>query len=235
MIADSQNKALLIVAEKAKLVEKWNKYYHYCILREKGLRKASFAVLSEFLNEVKQWNYEEKKAFVIFLMALCDVVPDADYGPMPMFLRQSLIKPTLLTWCEQERLDSAPFRWLGHYFSEIQYLYKAVEIDVSDDKARSYIVSFLVGHIDYATHHLPDYYIGEPKEAVKLAEEIQMHTKQFTKEEQREYWTRELAEAMLLVNSYIEWKSSGHPNLALWGKENNRVVGSGITTIYYTK
>ncbi|MDR0194466.1 MAG: hypothetical protein LBI73_05030 [Myroides sp.] len=233
MISEDQNKALLLVAEKTRQAEEWRKYAEYCTLREKGLRKASFAVLNEFLVEVRQWTYEQKKSFVICLMQFCETVPDADYGPLPTPLVQQVVVPTLETWCESELEDSTPFRWLGIYFYHLEYLYKALEVDATDDRARGRIVSDSIGHIEFSTHHLPDYFIGEPNEVVDKAKEVYIHITKFIDDTRREYWRKELEKALLLVHNYIAWIESGHTNLVEWGKENNTIVSSAITTVYY--
>ena len=49
MIAKDQNKALLIVANSVKDNPDWIDYMHYCIDREKGLRKQAFNHLNKFM------------------------------------------------------------------------------------------------------------------------------------------------------------------------------------------
>jgi len=45
--------------------------------------------------------------------------------------------------------------------------------------------------------------------------------------------TKELNEDLEIIENYVEWKNSGHPDLAKWGKENNRTVGYNLTRTYY--
>lgn len=235
MIADSQNKALITVAEAALIEPKWQLYSQYCSLREQGLRKKAFTMLDEFLTNSKAWDFETQKAFVSFLLEISDRIIDADYGPLPEPLLRQLIKPTLIKWCELEKTYSTPFRWYGKYFLDLSFLDKALEVNPKDDKARSIIISNLLEKIDHSTHHLPDYYIGDPALAFEWEKEVREHLSLLVDENCKAYWTRELEEAMILVNHYVKWKASGHPNFEEWGQENNKKVCSGVISVYYDR
>lgn len=233
MISNSQDNALNIVAQAVESNPQWERYGKYCLLRVKGIRKQAFQMMNTFLAEAKQWSNEDKKAFVQFLMPLCEDVSDADYGPFPQPIRDQLIKPTLENWCTVETVDSNPFRWYGKYFQEENYLFKALVVNPKDDKARREIVSRILYKIDFATHHLPDYYIGEPAYALKWRDEVRVHIALFEDDKIRRFWAEELDSAMVLVENYVAWKASGHSNFEQWGKENNKVVSSGVMSYYY--
>jgi hypothetical protein len=80
---------------------------------------------------------------------------------------------------------------------------------------------------------LPEGYIGEPLDDIKLGEKIKEHIQKLTSPELREHWTKELEEDLELVKNYIDWETSGHPDFEKWGQENKKKTGYGITRTYY--
>ncbi|MDR2888038.1 MAG: hypothetical protein LBV26_08600 [Bacteroidales bacterium] len=225
MITIDQNIALLTVGEAAVKNSKWADYANYCFDREKGLRKNAFAHLEKFLQTAEQWTLDEKIDFVKFLFPFCENFPQADYGPFPQPLSEKLIKPTLTAWCSTEQTDSTPFRWFGRYYRNETHLFRALELNPSDDLARQTLIRRWIYGINYSVHHLPEYYIGNPEEDVQLGEGIKDQIRQLTTSEMKEYWTKNLEEGLELVRNYIEWKSSQHANFEKWGKENNKQTG----------
>jgi hypothetical protein len=233
MISDSQNKALLIVAEKAAESRDWLLFAEYCRLREKGLRKQAFEKMSAFLKEFREFSFERKKNFADFIFRLADSVPDADYGPLPTPLSAEL-KPVLLEWTEHESRDSNPFRWMGRYGGDFSYLDKALEIDPTDDKARIIIIGHFLDIIWHSTHHLPHYYIGDPRKTLKNAARARAHIEKLTDKESQELWRQELDSSLRLVLSYVDWrKSESDLDFKTWGEKNIRDFDSGIKAFYY--
>jgi hypothetical protein len=233
MIAKDQNIALLTVGNSALKNSEWTNYANYCFDREKGLRKEAFRHLDIFLKSTENWTIEKKIEFVKFLFPFFETVEDADYGPFPQPLSDKLVKPTLIEWCQTEKVDGNPFRWYGTYYRSEEHLFKALEINRADDLARETIINWWSYNIYYSVHHLPESYIGEPFDDIKLGEKIKEQILKLTKLELKEYWTTELEEDLELVRNYIDWKTSGHPNFEKWGQENKRLTGYGLTRTYY--
>lgn len=67
------------MAEEAELTAAWKNYAQYCRLREHGLRKQAFVSLDAFTAEAPQWDFESRKAFVLWLCSKMDMIEDADY------------------------------------------------------------------------------------------------------------------------------------------------------------
>ncbi len=144
-----------------------------------------------------------------------------------------MVKPTLIQWCDTEKLDGAPFRWYGKYYRSEEHLFKALEINPADELARQTILDWWTQNIYFSIHHLPEGYIGEPLDDIKLGGKIKEQIRQLTTPELKEYWTKKLEEALDLVRNYIDWKTSGHPDFEKWGQENNKQTGNGYTGTYY--
>lgn len=229
MIAKDQNIALLIVGNSALKNSDWINYANYCFDRERGLRKEAFRHLDEFLKLTENWILENKIEFVKFLLPFFDTVKEADYGPFPKPLNEKLIKSTLIEWCKIEKNDGNPFRWYGKYYQSEEHLFKALEINPEDDLARQIILGWWTYDIYYSIHHLPEGYIGDPFEDIKLGEKIKNQIQQLTTPELREYWTNVLEEDLQLVRNYIDWEISGHNDFKKWGQENNKQISYSLT------
>lgn len=235
MITKKQNKALLIVGSSALKNPEWTSYASYCLDREKGLRKEAFRHLDNFIISTENWTIEKKIEFVKFLLPFFDTVEDADYGPFPQPLSDKLVRPVLIKWCVSEKTDENPFRWYGRYYRSEEHLFKALELNPADDKARQIILSWWTYNIYYSVHHLPDGYIGDPHDDINLGEKIKEQIRQLTTPDLKEHWTKKLEEDLELVRNYIDWKTAGHSDFEKWGQDNNRKTGCSQTRTYYYK
>lgn len=233
MISEDQNRALLTVGNLALQNSEWTDYANYCFDREKGLRKEAFKHLDKFLKITENWPLQKKIEFVKFIFPLFENVVDADYGPFPQPLKDTLLKSSLLAWCESEKLESNPFRWYGKYYQSTEHLFQAVEINPSDDLARVTIIRWWTDSIHFSMHHLPDVYLGDPLEGLILCEQVNDQIKQLTSPALREKWNKILEKLLEIIRNYINWKSSGHPDFEEWGHENQKLTYYWQTGTYY--
>ncbi|PXV61216.1 hypothetical protein CLV62_12549 [Dysgonomonas alginatilytica] len=236
MIANSQNEALLILANSTKEKVEWAEYANYCSDREKGLRKTAFEHLNTFIKDAQKWVLTQRIEFVSYIFPYFETVQDADYGGFPQPLSEKVIKPTLEEWCALENEDNRPFRWYGKYYKSEDHLFKALELNPLDDMARSTIISWWSYQIYYSVHHLPDYYIGDPYEDILLSNKIKEQINLLNDGKVKLRLEKALEEDLELVRNYIEWKELGHLDFDKWGEENQKSTGYGLTrTYYYTK
>jgi len=228
MITKDQNEALLAIGNSALKNSNWADYANYCFDREKGLRKEALAYLDKFLNSTEEWTDEMKIEFTKFLFSYFETFEESDYGAFPQPLSNRLVKPTLEKWCKTEKIDAYPFRWYGTHYHNEEYLFKALEIDPADDLARQRILTWWTYEIYYSVHHLPEGYIGDPYDDMKLIDKIKFQIEQLTNPALREKWAKELEEESELVRNYIDWITSGHPDFGQWGKENKKKTAYSI-------
>ena len=233
MIAKDQNIALLTVGNAALTNPDWTEYANYCFAREKGLRKDAFKHLDNFLQATRNLSNDQKIEFIKFLFPYFETVEEADYGPFPQPLSERLVKCTLEYWCENETKDERPFRWYGTYYRSEDHLFKALELNPKDDIARQRLLTWWTYNLYYSIHHLPEGYIGNPSDDLELAKKVRYHIDQLSDQNLKKKWSRELEEDLELVQNYIKWEQSGHPDLEQWGKENNKNVSYGLTRTYY--
>jgi hypothetical protein len=145
-------------------------YAKYCQLREQGLRKQAFDALRAFTASFSDWPLDEQIRLVDWLLQLRRANPDV-HNLFPHPVLERAIRPTLEAWAESRPDDSAPHRWRGIIFQEPSALEDALRLNPADDLARLALVDWRIGHIYFATHHIPDYFIGNPSEILEYANE----------------------------------------------------------------
>lgn len=235
MITKEQNTALLAVGNAALANEDWADYADYCFSREKGLRKQAFTYLNKFLKSAETWTPDKKIQFLKFLFPLFERVREADYGAFPQPLRDKLVKPALMVWCNTEQTDNRPFRWFGKYYLSQAHLFRALELNPADDLARQTLLWWWTDDIAHSVHHLPQYYIGEPSDKIRLGDEVKAHIRQLATPELRRCWARMLEEDLELVRNYMDWQASAHPDFEKWGQESKKRTGHGLAAYFYEK
>jgi hypothetical protein len=121
------------------------------------------------------------------------------------------------------------------FYQDDEYLHKALAINPRDDLARQALLKNGMDGLWYATHHLPDGYIGDWKEDLIFIDELQNHIGKLPDADAREVWASRLERYAELVRNYAAWRQSGHANLEQWGEENQKRVASGVGAYYYDK
>ena len=236
MIKESVNREILIADKIVAENEEWIELAQYLLDRDKGLRKQAFVHLNEFLKSTESWTKEEKIRFVAFLLPFFEA---DSYISFPQPLSEKLVKPTLEEWCLKETTDSRPFRWYGKFYSGLEHLNKALEINLQDEKARQFLIEKGIDRLYFAVHHMPEGYIADSDEEVKedlaLIYELQNHISKLSDIKLQRLLTSELENYAELVKNYVEWKKSGHSDLKKWGEENHKRVSSGVGVYYYDK
>lgn len=172
MIAERQNIACRIVADQAAQNPSWTDYAAYCSLREKGLRKEAILKLNAFLASVASWSFDERKTFVLWLCGLMDSVPDADYGPYPQPLKECVFRPFFHDWLALESTNDQALVLKARYLGDFSSYSEAVRINPNNQRARKALAGEAIDAVCFATHHLPEYFIGESGEAEKHVQEL---------------------------------------------------------------
>jgi len=232
MSHEMQMIALRVVAKNAAERSDWQDYSSYCTLREKGLRKQALQKLETFLNLTDRWELSQRTDFTTFLFTQFETIKYAQDLAFPHSLKVSLIKQTLENWCDIEEGDSRPFRWYGKYFNSIDHLKKALQVCPEDDIAREGLLKFWSDCLYSSMHHLPVGYLGNPEEDLQLVIDQKNQIVKLADKARREYWISENEVDEEIINNYLTWKKSGHPDFGKWGEEKNQRVGYGTVRIY---
>ncbi len=222
MIARDQNAACLAVAAEAEAKPAWADYAAYCRLREQGLRKQAFGHLSSFISRASSWEFESKKEFVLWLCSEMDSIKDADYGPYPAPLRNQLFAPFFKRWLEQDPRNDEAHAMKARYLGDHKSYQDAIALNPSNQRARQALASDCIYDLWYATHHLPDYFIGDEQEVKRIALAARDHIGCVEDLKQRESLLKELAEEEQLLDDWITFKKERAEDFDLWCRRKGR-------------
>lgn len=138
----------------------------YYRLRERGLRKQALSALDRFIALVATWPEHQRRAFVEWLMALREQLPEVHHL-LPNPLLSSVVVPILEAWKAESPKTSVPCRWLGVLTQDADVLREAIAADPGDDISRKHLVGLLLRSVDHATHHLVEnHFIGPVTDAL---------------------------------------------------------------------
>lgn len=209
--------------------KEWASFARYCRLREKGLRKEAFKELNVFLGRAERWDLDQRIEFVRQLYLF---VEQHEHG-VDLFsqpLSERLLKPTLSAWCDQEQADPAPFRWFGIYYADNSYLYRALELDPNDEKAKVKLIDRMLYQIYFAIHHLPDGYLGDAEADIEQTHVIKKEIAKLSDRSKQVEYLKRLDEDVEILENYLAWKASGEANFAEWGQRHQKTVGYSMST-----
>jgi len=251
MISAGQNECLRAVAAQASANEAWSEYAQYCRDRERGLRRRAFQHLETFLTSARAWSFDDRSAFANWVCLRITEFGESDScGLVPQPLAAQLVVPTLREWAERETTDSIPYRWLGLYFSGVVYaglragltrgavnayslLREALRRNPNDDLARIRLVEMVVGGAAFACHHLPHYFIGEPKEEMaSIAEAAELLVGVVDSAENARLQS-ELNYASRLIGDWIQFTDAGALDFNQWCIDRGRKY-RWIRAYYYS-
>jgi hypothetical protein len=213
------SEATRLVASDAEREPAWYTYARYCRERGLGLRKQALGNLETFVAAAERWPFEARLSFVAWLCAHLERPGWARFDLTPHPLTNRLLGPTLLEWTARDPRAPLPHRWLGMFFgyghpgiraalveppgSVEHHLRRAIELAPTEQPARVRLAELLIGGLEYAAHHLPEYYIGEAENDVGVAEEAAHLIEAITDPGDRARLCGELAAARQLLEDWL--------------------------------
>ena len=222
MIARDQNTACLNVAVEAEAEPAWADYGAYCRFREQGLRRQAFEHLNKFTAQASSWEFEAQKRFVLWLCGKMDSVKDADYGPYPNPLREKLFRPFFEKWLAQEPDNDEAHSLKGRYLGDHQSFADAIAINPSNQRARCALACDCLYDLWYATHHLPDYFIGDEQLVKQIAATAREHIADVDNAKRQALLAKELADEEQLLDDWIVFKQEGVEDFDAWCVQRGR-------------
>lgn len=229
------SRAMLKAAAGAERVPAWEGYGCYCRLRERGLRQEALRSLDGLMRAAEQWTFEERREFAAWLSRLLEAreTPYDDLTPHPLIAR--LLRPTLLEWAERDAGAPLPHRWLGMFFSGYphatsglgsrEHLRRAIELDPREQPARIRLIHHELGYLDYAVHHLPAGYIGDPEADLAFTEEVARLIEGVADPRTASELRAELAAARQLTGDWIAFREGGGADFDEWCRVRGRTYG----------
>lgn len=197
-----------------------HEFAQYCLYREKGLRKQALMALDRFIMEVTAWSFDERRELVDWLLRTEYENPSI-HQLIAHPLREQVILPTLEEWIQRYPHDPVPLRWRGMIVHDQASLEKAVALDPHEVLARVVLFGWLVWNIEYATHHLPDTFLGDPADCIRWAEQARAYLTELPTEEKQRL-EEELQEAMAPVHDWLAFLEEGGTDFAAWCKQRGR-------------
>ncbi len=190
-------------SEAAKSPE-WADYATFCSEYESGLRTKAFTTLERFMLAFEGAPFVERRDFVGWLMHAADGTSGARMA-VPHPLRWRIVEPTLLEWTAVDPQASEPHRWLGGY----DHLKLAVELNPRDELATRELISLISG--DVGTHHLPDYYVGDPHQDLGALNEAEALLEGINNNDDRRRLRQMIEEERVLITQYLRKRSDTEP------------------------
>ncbi|MCG2618158.1 hypothetical protein LZZ85_27910 [Terrimonas sp. NA20] len=141
-----------------------NEYLRYLDLRKKGLRKASFEALEQFILIYNDLDKTLRRLFIDFIYQIGREAGNCDeYIPVNLY---SVFKMELNKWIKEEPENPIPYRWS----SELSLVKRAVELDPSDQLTLDIFFSRLIKGIEMNQHEVEFgfAYDGDPMQDLQL-------------------------------------------------------------------
>lgn len=177
----------------------------YCSKREAGLRREALAALSRFLTSAARWEVAEQRAFAdrVCEIHATDTIHQLVAQPLRVWLTE-----VMRAWASATN-EGKPLRWLGLLTRDQGAYREALSRDPGDDYARRKIVESITGALDFAAHHVPDYFIGDPRQVLGEAAEADGLIHGFRDAEVKARVEDELRKSRQKVTDWIEYQASG--------------------------
>ena len=224
---------LLAVAESISTEPRWSLFADYCTLREQGLRKQALASLDQLIGQAKEWSTFERRRFVNWIYETHLTRPRV-HQLITNPLSQRLLIPVLEEWRHSDTTDATPRRWMGFATGDYAHFSEALTLNPQDDISRYRLVCGNLEDVDFQCHHLPEYFIGEPNDAVRLLEEARILSVGFCDPKISPLLLDEFATLNGKVNDWIAFQKTGVDSFSDWCKENGRTY-KWLKAYYYDK
>ncbi|WHY03316.1 hypothetical protein [Neobacillus sp. DY30] len=198
----------------------------FCVLKEKGLRKDSFKVLSIFIDEAKKWSNDKQQDFACWLFALFEV-SDSIHNLLVHPLEENLLKPILEDWMKNNPIDPRPHRWYGvflHTEKRLEYLNKALELGGSSEQLSLLkLIDINLYSLWYSFHHISeDLYLGDIEEDSRLITETQQLNNKVECQQTRKNNEGELNYYRELLNDWKMFKNEQTKDFVNWCKKRGK-------------
>ena len=194
---------LLEVASSLEDETELHLYAQYCRLRENGLRKQALSQLKEFIEIAELWNINQRYEFVDRLYWIKENNSEI-YDLIPHPLHVAIVEPTIAEWIEENPTDPSGYRWLGG----IEGWRKAISLDSAEQISRVRLIKIIIYNSHYATHHLPECFIGKPAEELMGLNEAIVLLDGLTNQEQKAEFREKIKDCRELISAYQDYQNS---------------------------
>ena len=212
---------LISVADSISGEPEWSDFAAYCRLRERGLRKDALASIDRFMKLALSWPVPERRRFVTWLYDTQQSVPQV-HQLVIQPLRCRFALPTLEAWSLSEPSNSVVWRLLGTATANTEHFGTALDLDPADNYSRFQIILRLLQNVSHQCHHLPDYFIGEPVEALQDLATAQAMASEFVDTSIPEALASDIQDLQNKINDWQTFLATGEESFSAWCSNNNR-------------
>jgi hypothetical protein len=143
----------------------------YCELRERGLRQQALAELDQFLQAAQLLDTGTRREVAAKIASLHIEHPET-HQFLAHPLRTHFVEPELAAWSTACPDAAEPLSLLAVLRHDSDLLRRALALDPQNVQVRTALVTVLVRHVDFATHHLGESrFIGSEADALSALEE----------------------------------------------------------------
>lgn len=238
MLREDALDQLLVIAQEARAQPKWQGLARFYELRGRGLRKPSFAALTEYLVSLINWSFEERLRLTRWIADQQARIGDNTLL-LPEPLVTELVSPTLWNWLAREPL-SAEAHYLvatiaiwpsdGASDDKISHLLRAIDLDPIHDRAREKLVQWLTGAVEYNQHHLPSFYIGDVEGDLADLDKADMVANGICEPTLREWTLTDVRRLRHVATSWLVSRDGERADFAEWCSEQATGPGTQSST-----
>ena len=196
-------------------------YSSYCLLREKGVRKASLRALEVHIKEMEASPFEDRLQFTLWLLRKIDDAPNGQIA-LPRPLHERLVKPVVEEWMERDGGNAE-----AHYWTQTEEGYrKAIAVDPDFYEARIKLVDLLMRRMAYETHEFPIGYVGDPEEGLRTLAELEKILEGIHDSSKKELYMQEVEGYDEVIRNYLEYlkyyRETGQRGFEQWARKHQK-------------
>lgn len=180
----------------------WQGYRDYCVLLEKGLRRKALEALNGFVRAMASSPSGERRAFTEWLVPWALKSPNVEQL-IPHSLMKEAIRPTLDEWIATSPEEARLHYWRGRLTHSFDDLQTALRLNSGHAEARWQMIGRILNDVDYATHELPEGFIGDPEDVLEKIREAESLLDESLGEQRLAMLREEIEEYRGLTLAYI--------------------------------
>ena len=224
---------LVAIAESIAGEQMWHHFADYLRLREQGLRKRALQSITQLIADARRWPAVERRRFANWIFDVHLRHPEV-HQLIVTPLNQQMLIPTLKEWTENEAENSAPCRLLGFATGDHQHFSDALALNPQDDVSRYRLVLRDLAGVDFQCHHLPDYFIDKPSDAIATLDSAREMTMGFVDSRIGASLESEFSLLRSKVNDWVAFQRDGGDSFVVWCNQHNRNY-EWLMAYYYTR
>ena len=179
-------------------------YGQYCIQREQGLRKKSIDTLNLFISDLRKSSTSKQKLIAEEISYL--IFKNPDVHQLLTHPIQKEFENIFERWKSTDSDSATPYRWLGFFTKDSQYLLSALRIDCNDQISTSLLLQSNLRDIFFDLHHLNEsMYLGNPEETLKIVRESLLLIGHLDDNKIKEKFFSQVKHSQIIIENWMQF------------------------------